>query len=565
MKKLIMMGLSTLGLLMTIMVVVKTPVVASYEIIRMTNQADEKIVFEGFTLNQSASTEEIEAEVDETANEIVTVAVQFDYELISDARYYINRRTNINYFIAEQRRLSKQYHTAMNTELAAALELEGYQTQYVSTYSPFIEYEFEKEVFVENVDNIVGELVESDVVATAYIQNSLDKEAANINTAMFTTGSYYPVINGEVNGTGVTVGILEDGIVDKKHTNIAGSNISVRDEWWFIENVSSHATQVASVIGANTGIARGAKLLSVELYGGASEEIDWMLDRGVNIINLSYGESAKSVTGTYSSQSAYMDYVVRTNFVTIVAAAGNFGATHGYVGNPGLGYNVITVGATNLTGTYREDYSSYVVLKGPSKPNIVAPSGIKIPGYTSNVTGTSYSAPVVSGSIALLMEEFPEYKLFPEKVIALLSASSKYISGFPNYGSEGYNYEVGSGLFDYKEARENPNYTYSYVNTSGTSGVFKQVYLYVESGKTIKAALSWLLNSTNSTTIKLTDYDLRLFDPSNRLVASANSVHNNVEVVVFNTSTSGLYRLEIMQNGSLANGKDWIGLSYSIR
>lgn len=564
MKKIILMGLSIFGVLMTVMVTVKTPV-ASYEIVRTTNQAEDKIVFEGFSLNQSASSEEIEAEVDENANEIVTVAVQFDYELISDARYYVNRRTNINYFIAEQRKLSKQYHSTMNSELAKALELEGYQTQYVSTYSPFIEYEYDKAAFVENVDSIVGELVESDVVATAYIQNSLDKEATNINTAMFTTGTYYPVVNGEVSGTGVTVGILEDGIVDKKHANIAGSNISVRDEWWYIENVSMHATQVASVLGGNTGVARGARLLSVELYGGASEEIDWMLDRGVNIINLSYGDSAKAVTGTYSSQSAYMDYVVRTNFVTIVAAAGNFGDTHGYVGNPGLGYNVITVGATNLTGTYREDYSSYVVMRGPSKPNLVAPSGIKVANYNVNLTGTSFSAPIVSGSIALLMEEFPELKLFPEKVIALVSASTKFMSLYSTYGNNGLNSEVGAGMFDYKESRENLDYTYSYVNTSGESGIFKQVYFQVESNKSLRIALSWLLNSNNSTTIKLTDYDLKLYDPSNRLVAIANSTNNNVEVITYTTMTSGLYRIEIIQNGALANGKDWVGLSYSIR
>ena len=382
---------------------------------------------------------------------------------------------------------------------------------------------------------------------------------------MFTTGTYYPVVNGEVSGSGVTVGIQEDGIVDKKHANIAGSNISVRDEWWYIENVSMHATQVASVLGGNTGVARGARLLSVELYGGASEEIDWMLDRGVNIINLSYGDSAKAVTGMYSSQSAYMDYVVRTNFVTIVAAAGNFGDTHGYVGNPGLGYNVITVGESNITGIYREVYSSYVVLRGPSKPNLVAPVGMKVANYNVNLTGTSFAAPMVSGTIALLMEEYPELKLFPEKVIALVSASAEFMSEHSTHENSGLNAQVGAGLLDYKEARENNNYTYSYVNTSGVSDVFKQTYISVESYKTLKIALSWLLNSNNSTTIKLTDYDLKLYDPSNRLVAIANSTNNNVEVITYTTMTSGLYRIEIIQNGALANGKDWVGLSYSIR
>lgn len=564
MKKLIILSISVIGILLTVMVTTKKSVL-NFEKLEKTVQT-EKIVFEGFNLNQSASSEEIEAEVEAEAIEIVTVAVHFDYELISEARYSINRRTNINSFIAEQRKLSKEYHSKMNTELASSLALQGYQTQYVSTYSPFIEYEYEKEVFIENVDSIVGELIESDVVATAYIQNSLDKESTNINTAMFTVGTYYPVMSGEVSGSGVTIGVLEnDGIVDKKHPNLVGSNLTVRDEWWYNETISSHATQVASTVGGNTGIARNARILSVELYGGASEEVDWMLDRGVNIINLSYGDSAKAVTGTYSSQSAYMDYVVRTNFVTIVAAAGNFGDSHGYVGNPGLGYNVITVGASTLSGTYREAYSSYTVLRGPSKPNIVAPTGLKIPNINTTLTGTSFSTPIVAGSIALMMEKNPELKLFPEKVLALVTASARFMSDHSTYGNNGLNNEVGSGLFDYTESLKNINYTYSYVNSIGTNGIFRETYLYAQNGKMIKAALVWLLNSNNTTTIKLTDYDLRLYDPSNRLVATANSSSNNVELITYYTTTSGLYRLQIVQNGSLGNGKDWIALSYSIR
>lgn len=564
MKKLIILSISVIGILLTVMVTTKKSVL-NFDKIDQTVQS-EKIVFEGFNLNQSASSEEIEAEVEAEAIEIVTVAIQFDYELISEARYSVNRRTNINYFIAEQRKLSKEYHSKMNTEMASSLALQGYQTQYVSTYSPFIEYEYEKEVFIENVDSIIGEIIESDVVATAYIQNSLDKESSNINTAMFTTGTYYPVMNGEVSGSGVTIGVLEnDGIVDKKHPNLVGSNLTVRDEWWYNETISSHATQVASTVGGNTGIARGARILSVELYGGASEEIDWMLDRGVNIVNLSYGDSAKAVTGTYSSQSAYMDYVVRTNFVTIVAAAGNFGDTHGYVGNPGLGYNVITVGAANLAGTYRESYSSYVVLRGPDKPNIIAPTGLRIPNINTTLTGTSFSTPIVAGSIALMMEKFPELKLFPEKVIALVAASSKDNYNYITDLSNGYSSQIGAGLFDYTESVKNINYTYSYVNSVGTNGIYREMYIYAQSGKTLKIALAWLLNSTNSTTIRLTDYDLRLFDPSNRLVAHATSSHNNVELITHYTSTTGLYRVQIYQNGSLGNGKDWIALSYSIR
>ncbi len=564
MKKLLLTTIIVLGMAFSLMVNVSKPVV----VLGSTTQAEpkDKIVFEGFNINQSASMDEIQEEVSEAANEVVTVQVQFDYEYFSDARYRINRRTNINTFIAEQRKLIKDYHTKMNAYLIQDLELNNYVDSYVSSYGPFVEYYYEKDTFINNSEEIVGELIENENVSMAYIQNTEEYTSSNLNTAMYTMGSYEAITTGQVSGAGVTIGILEiEGIVERKHPNLIGSNLTVRDEWWFNETISSHATMVASVAGGNFGIAKGARILSVQLVGSAKEEMEWMLDRGVNIINLSWGDSYSNATGVYSSQSAYYDYIVRTTFVTIVAAAGNWGDGHGMVGNPGLGYNVITVGATNPTGTYRQSYSSYNVINGPSKPNIVAPAGFMMPNYSFPFTGTSVTSPLVAGTIALMMETYPELKVFPEKVMSLISASAKFMSFHGTTGIEGYNAEVGAGLFDYKESMENMTNTFGYINSTGKSGVFKEVYFYVDYMQQVKASVAWLLNSNDTTTVKLTDYDLRLFDPTGRPVASATSNHNNIEVVTYTAHMPGYYRLQITQNGALANGSDWVSLSYSIR
>lgn len=562
MKKLLLTTIIVLGMAFSLMVNVSKPVV----VLGSTTQAEpkDKIVFEGFNINQSASTDEIQNEISENGTELVTVQVQFDYELISDARYKINRRTNINAFIEEQRKLSKEYHLKMNNYLTEQLGLENFEDAYVSSYAPFVDYFYDKEVFVNNVDTIVGDIIDSEYVSMAYIHNIDEKVDSNINTAMYTTGTYEAVMSNTVSGAGVTVGILENsGVVERKHPNLIGSNLTIRDEWWFIETISSHATMVASVVGGNTGVAKGARLLSVQLVGSPKEEMEWMLDQGVNVVNLSWGEEV--ATGFYSSQSAYMDYIVRSTFVTIVAAAGNSGNSTKLVANPGIGYNVITVGATNPTGSYREGYSAYLVYNGPSKPNVVAPAGFNIPNYTIGMTGTSFSTPLVTGSIALMMETYPELKVFPEKVMSLVASSAKFMSEHSTVGLEGYNEEVGAGLFDYKESVENMTNTFGYINSTGKTGVYKEVYFYVGYAQTIKASLAWLLNSNNTTTVKLTDYDLRLFDPTGRPVASATSNHNNIEVVTYTAHMPGYYRLQITQNGALANGSDWVSLSYSIR
>lgn len=562
MKKLLLTTIIVLGMTFSLMVNMKTSLI----VLGSNGQEEpkDKIVFEGLNLNQSSSTDEIQEEISENGSDIVTVQVQFDYEYENDARYRINRRTNVNLFIAEQRKQMKEYHTRMNAYFTQELELEGYENVYASTYSPFVDYYYDKDTFVQNAEVIVGELIDSENVSMAFIQNIEENVDSNLNTALYTTGSYEAVSSGSVSGEGVTVGVLEDsGIVNKKHPNLVGSNFLVRDEWWFSEKVSEHATMVASVIAGNYGVAKNAKLLSVQLAGSPKEEIDWMLDRGVNIINLSWGDEVP--VGVYSTKSSYYDYIVRTTFVTIVAAPGNYGDTYKFVANPALGYNVITVGATNPTGTYRQSYSSYLVQIGPSKPNIVAPAGFSMPNFSIPFTGTSFSSPLVAGHIALLMESNPSLMVYPEKVMALVAASAKNIYGYGNDLVNGYNNEIGAGLFDYQKTVENVSNTFGYINSTGTSGVYKEVYVYLAYMKTIKASTAWLLNSDDTTNIRLTDYDLRLFDPTGRPVASATSNHNNIEVVQYTAHMPGYYRLQIIQNGALANGADWVALSYSIR
>lgn len=366
-------------------------------------------------------------------------------------------------------------------------------------------------------------------------------------------------------GNGINVGVLEaGGIIDKSHPNIAGSNFKIRKEWYYIETVSDHATQVASIIGGNNGIAPASNILSVELSGGASSEVDWLLDNDVNIINMSYGDSTP--TGQYSSKSAYMDYISVNQWVTFVGSSGNEGRETGYVLNPGLGYNVVSVGATSSTGKTIADYSSYKVAKGSHKPNLVAPSGFKIPNYDSNSYGTSFSAPYVSGCIALLMEEYSMLKLYPEAVNSILSSSATTMSNYSDKFSSGLNDKVGAGLIDLLTAFEVKNTTYNFTNNNTSSGVVRTRQVYLEEGQTIKSSLYWMLNSTNSTSNSLTDYDLRLYGPSgNSSLISAYSTQSNLEVIEYKVKESGYYTLSVYQYGDRGTGsKDWMSLSYNI-
>lgn len=525
-----------------------------------------KFIFEGYDLHQDSSLDEINKEILLDDNDVVKIQLVLDYNDFPDIKYKSEIHENdVDEFIRDNRIKSKDFHSKKNNEFVNNLNTIDYKRIYVSTYSPFINLEIDKSTFLSNYEIYSLYVENHPEIKCAYIQNYMDNYENNFDTAI-ETGNLTDIIDiGEITGKEVVVGVLEaGGIIDKNHENIAGSSFTIRNEWYYNETVSEHATQVASIIGGNFGIARGAHILSVELYGDPVSEVDWMLDRNVNIINMSYSE--KTPNGKYSSSSAHMDYISRNHWVTFVGAAGNEGNGTSFVGNPGLGYNVLTVGATNMNGTTLASYSSYKVVVGPHKPSLVAPSGFTIPNYSSLSFGTSFSAPYVTGAIALLMEKSPALKTNPERVHSILAASSNPINNYNDRLSSGLNNKVGAGLIDYERAESAISTSNSISNISGSSkSVRFTKTVYISSGSRIKVALFWLLNSNKGTNIEITDYDLRLQNSSGTTLKAASSI-NNLEIIEYTVSTSGYYTIVVYQYSSKKTTEtDWLSLTYTIR
>jgi subtilisin family serine protease len=229
----------------------------------------------------------------------------------------------------------------------------------------------------------------------------------------------------------ITIGLI-DGPVDFNHPAFQGSNINtVKDsQLSACKNASSiactHATFIAGILCAKRGLSAPAicpdcEIILHPIFREDTSNNDMILpsvtpeelsnaiietvDGGAKIINLSLGLSTSSLTVYAGLHQAY-DYALHRGVIMVVAA-GN----QGNIGNISLINHqwVIPVAACDENGRL-DPMSNF----GPSIGNrgLMAPGlniGSTYPGgqYT-HMSGTSFAAPFVTGTIALLWSIFPQ-------------------------------------------------------------------------------------------------------------------------------------------------------------
>ncbi len=291
-----------------------------------------------------------------------------------------------------------------------------------------------------------------------------------------------------LDGQGVTVAVVDSGIADhidfrtdaSNPTQALSSTSRVIQNLVFGEYDSpndeyAHGTHVAGIVGGNgvasggkyVGIAPGVNLINIRVSNNegmtyTSDLVDglqWVLENkeayNIRVLNLSINSTAPE-----SYHNSPIDAAVEIlwfNGITVVVAAGNNGTADGpsTVYPPANDPFVITVGATedrgtvSLTDDFVGAFSAYGTTgDGFAKPDIVAPgrnmisllAGTDATAYTSHIkhhvddfyfrmSGTSMSAPVVTGAIALLLQDEPN--LTPDQVKYRLMATAN--QNWPGY------------------------------------------------------------------------------------------------------------------------------------
>lgn len=210
-------------------------------------------------------------------------------------------------------------------------------------------------------------------------------------------------------GRAVPVGLI-DGPVDPSHPALRGAQIARHSVLSKGEGGAraSHGTAVAGLIvgrdasGALGGFAPGARLFAVSAFArekggdGADVEriavaLDWLLGRGVRLINMSFAGPPNAALGVALEAAARRGAVM-------VAASGNDGkAVAAY---PAAAPQVIAVTAVDAARRRwsRANYGPYIEFAAPGVDLFVARSARG--GYAS---GTSYAAPIITALAARLM------------------------------------------------------------------------------------------------------------------------------------------------------------------
>lgn len=251
-------------------------------------------------------------------------------------------------------------------------------------------------------------------------------------------------------GKGITICILDSGIA--VHPDFGNRILAFRD---FIHGETKmyddygHGTHIAGICGGNGMLAKGkyagiatecnlvvGKILNRQGDGRIDDlvaGIRWCIELqktlAIRLLNISVGLLTSIDSRQQELLLKYIDEAWNHGIVT-VCAAGNNGPGMGTVTVPGTQPKVITVGSVEKGrhGIYVSKYSG----RGPTsecvlKPEIYAPGTDIIScshqgGYTKK-TGTSMAVPVVTGALALLLQEQP--RLSPVDVKLKLYETAK--------------------------------------------------------------------------------------------------------------------------------------------
>ena len=408
-----------------------------------------------------------------------------------------------------------------------------------------------------------------------------------------------------LNGENMIAGVWDGGLVRESHNLLEDRVLQIDNPG----SISSHATHVSGTMvgsgsqvnGQAKGMAPMAELLAYD-FGADEPEMTNAASQGMILSNHSYGIPADNVPlwyiGYYDSNARNIDRIIyNAPYYLPIIAAGNdrqSGANsedggYDYLTDKGVAKNNIVVAATfevleyeDASDVFMSSFSSW----GPTddgriKPDISAKgvnmyssTGASNGSYT-NMSGTSMSAPNVSGSLLLLQQHYNdlngEYMLASTlRALALHTADE---AGF----APGPDYRFGWGLLNTQHAAQviSQDGTESMIITETLDANDVYTYTFKADGtQDISATIAWTDPAANplpggnedvATPSLVNDLDLRIsqdggvtflpwvLDVATPTAGATNgdNVVDNVEKIEINTPEAGDYIVRVSHKGQL--------------
>lgn len=259
-------------------------------------------------------------------------------------------------------------------------------------------------------------------------------------------------------GLGVTVAVIDTGI--SCHMDLFSpvnrlvcfkDFVNGRDKYY---DDNGHGTFVCGVLCGNgfcsggkyRGMAPDCRIIALKALNSKGvaatsdilDAVEWVIDNknkyNIKVVNMSFGSDPLGRDDPLSKAAE----ALWRNGITVVASAGNSGSEYNTIKSPGINPYIITVGASNHHNSTEVNKHSVAAFSSRGsnenyifKPDCVAP-GVDIISigmdkcYTS-MSGTSVSAPVVSGLAALIIQRFPHIP--PDTVKAIIKNYCERLCG----------------------------------------------------------------------------------------------------------------------------------------
>lgn len=299
-------------------------------------------------------------------------------------------------------------------------------------------------------------------------------------------------------GQGQVVAVIDTGVRPNPRLTVVPGGDYVNADGNGLTDCDAHGSIVASIINAKpastdsyAGVAPGATLLSIRQYSadyrptdrnaanGADNRTEtgfgdvvslaraivWAAEKGATVINISEAACGPAGAVLVGDQTlgAALRYAVDVKKVVVVAAAGNAPtpgcennndprglAPPATVASPAWWDDyVLTVGSVNpdgspsgfsLSGPWVDVAApgTTIVALNPVVPGPALVNQLTEPGGAAGpIEGTSFAAPFVAGTVALVRQRFPG--LDPRQVMARIEATAHAPAG-------GWNPQVGHGV-----------------------------------------------------------------------------------------------------------------------